>query len=382
MEALNLIATAVFGLESEVAYELGRLGFEDLRIDHGKVLFRGDASAVARCNLWLRCADRLLVEVGRFPCRDFEALYEGVRAIPWKELVPKDAFMHVTGRSVKSQLTSVPAVQRVAKKAMVDALATGKGRLDESGARIPVHVALRKDEAPRDHGQLGGGASPEGISRPLHGRSHEGDPGGGARPAEPMEGRSSLPRSLVRIGGPSSSKRRSWPGTWLPDGGGASPPRPGRSSPRPSGPRRGRRPTIWPVPICPSTSGAAIATKPCVTMARRHARRAGLGEGVDFRRRDFHEVDLSQDWGVCLCNPPYGERLGERAEVEALYREMGRRFAERPTWSVYVITSYEGFEELYGRRASKRRKLFNGKLRCDLHQYHGPRPPRPSDEAE
>lgn len=381
MEPLNLIATAVFGLESEVAYELGRLGFEDLRIDHGKVLFRGDASAVARCNLWLRCADRLLVEVGRFPCRDFEALYEGIRAIPWVDLVPEDAFLHVTGRSVKSQLTSVPAVQRVAKKAMVDSLLGGKGRLIETGARVPVHVALRKDEALVTMDSSGEG---------LHRRGYR-----DLSTAAPLK--ETLAAGLVRLSRWKADRPFLDPfcgsGTLVIEA---------ALMARDMAPGRGRSfaaeawpiipPSVWARareeaddlarPDLPLDVRGSDRDEACVTMARRHARRAGLEKGVDFRRRDFQEVDLSQDWGVCLCNPPYGERIGERAEVEALYRDMGRRFAERPTWSVYVLTAYEGFEELYGRRASKRRKLFNGKLRCDLHQYHGPRPPRPSDEAE
>lgn len=377
MKKFDLIATAVFGLESEVAFELKSLGYEDLRIDHGKVLFRGDASAVARCNLWLRCADRVLIEVARFPCKDFTALYDGVHAVPWKDLLPSSAFAHVTGRSVKSQITSVPALQRVTKKAIVDVLRVGTGRseLPETGVRYPVHVALRKDEALLTLDTSGQG---------LHKRGYR-----DLSMAAPLK--ETLAAGLIRLSRWKAERPFLDPfcgsGTLAIEAGMiARNIAPGR--------QRGFLAEDWPlVPVSawreareeaddlrrPSLSldiRGSDRDRDCVTMARRHAKRAGLEKELRFVRRDFAEVELEGEYGVCLSNPPYGERIGEREEVEALYRLMGERLGRLESWSVYVLTSREDFEELYGKPASKKRKLFNGKLRCNLFQYHGPRPPR------
>lgn len=147
---IDLIATAAFGLEAAVAYELKKLGYEDQQTEQGRVTFRGDWSAIARSNLWLRTADRVLLRMGEFKAATFDELFDAVRALPWDQLLPRDAFIHVLeAKSVKSQLTNPPAIQRIVKKAIVEAMLARHGgdRLPETGAHFKIQVSLNQDVA-------------------------------------------------------------------------------------------------------------------------------------------------------------------------------------------------------------------------------------------
>ena len=388
MKRIDLIATAAFGLESEVAYELRKLGYEDQQVEGGRITFRGDVRAIARTNLWLRTADRVQLRMGEFPARTFDELYDQVRALPWADILPEDACFPVDGKSVKSQLSSVPAVQGVVKKAIVDALAARYQRkvLPETGARYRCQVALLKDVATLTIDTTGDGLHKRGY-RPivapaplketlaagliLVSRWHPDRPF-----ADPLCGSGTLPLEAAMIG-----LNRA----------------PGRY--------RGFDAEAW--PLVPSEVWQEAreeaddllqrdrklqifgwdSSPEAIKLARFHAEQAGLADHVRFDVRSVKDFQLPNEpeggsYGFIVTNPPYGERLGEEKEVEQLYREMGEAFARYPTWSAFVLTSFERFEHFYGKPAAKKRKLYNGRIRCDLYQYPGPRRPRPQVPAE
>ncbi|HEY9723218.1 MAG TPA: class I SAM-dependent RNA methyltransferase [Oscillatoriaceae cyanobacterium] len=383
MARTDLIATAAFGLESQVAYELKQLGYEDQQVEQGRVTFSADAAAIARANLWLRVADRVLYRVGEFPAKDFDALYDQVRALPWGELMPVDACFPVDGKSVKSQLSSVPAVQSVTKKAIVDALAAryGQSQLPETGPRYKVLVSLLNDVATLTIDTSGEGLHKRGYRTLVATAPLKETLAAGLislarwrpeRPfADPLCGSGTLPIEAALIGlnvAPGKFRRfdaENWP--FVP----ASVWREARHEAI-AAEKRDRTLLI---------SGSDVDAE-VLDLARLHAKQAGVGDRVRFERRPVADFTPAGEYGVIVTNPPYGERLSEAREVEQLYREMGAAFSRASSWSVYVLTAFEQFERFYGKQADKKRKLYNGRIRCDLYQYLGPRPPRPERPAE
>ncbi|MFP5504330.1 MAG: class I SAM-dependent RNA methyltransferase [Candidatus Sericytochromatia bacterium] len=377
MDKLDLIATAAFGLESEVAYELKKLGYEDLHVEGGRVTFRGDALAVARANMWLRVADRVQIRLGEFRASTFDELYDQTKALPWSEILPEDACFPVDGKSVKSTLTSVPAVQKITKKAIVDHMAERYGRAmsPETGATHRVQVALLNDVATLTLDTSGDGLHKRGyrplvaaapiketlaaglvmLSRWRPGRPFA-DPmcGSGTIPIEAaMQGLNMAPGKLRHF------EAEKWPA--IP----ASVWREARQEAVASE-RRDLEIDIVGSDIDPEN----------LALARHHAERAGLSRFIRFEERPVSEFRPSGPYGVLLTNPPYGERLEDEPAVERLYREMGQAFLPHETWSFFVITRFDRFEHFFGKKAAKKRKLYNGRLKVDLYQYHGPRPPR------
>ncbi|MEB3283997.1 MAG: class I SAM-dependent RNA methyltransferase [Candidatus Sericytochromatia bacterium] len=378
MKPYELIATAAFGLESQVAYELKQLGYDDQMVEQGRVRFRGSPLDIARVNLWLRVADRVQLVVGDFPAPDFDSLYDGVKALPWSELITRDAAIPVDGKSIKSRLTSVPAVQGVVKKAIVDALGAqyGLAVLPETGARHRVQIALREDRALVTLDTSGDG---------LHKRGYRDLVG-----AAPLK--ETLAAGLVSLT------------RWKMDrpfldpfcGSGTIPIEAALEALKraPGFHRHFDAESFHFVPATAWQTARAeardVALKhkdlviqgsdqdpSAIALAQRHARRAGVADAVNFEVNPFGGLTLTEERGIVLTNPPYAARIGDAHEVEALYRAMGQKLRGFPQWGVYVLCGYDGFERLYGKVADKRRKLFNGQLRCDLHQYYAARPPRP-----
>lgn len=378
MQKYELIATAAFGLESQVAWELKTLGYDDQMVEQGRVRFRGTALDIARANIWLRAADRIQLVVGEFPAPTFDALFDGVRALPWAALLAKDANLPVDGKSVKSTLTSVPAVQGVVKKAVVAALGAHHGisQLPETGARHRLQVALREDLATLTLDTTGDG---------LHKRGYRDLVGAAPLKETLAAGIISLTRwkgneplvdpfcgsGTLAIEAALYQLRRA-PGYgrhfdgeafgFIP----ASSWQAARQEARDQA-LRSADVLVWGSDIDPQA----------IQLAERHARRAGVAAQIRWEVADARRWSSQDPRGVLVTNPPYAERIGEAASVEALYREFGAIAARHPHWSVHVLCGYEGFERHYGRVADKRRKLFNGNLRCDLHMYRGTRLPRP-----
>lgn len=378
MKRIELIATAAFGLESQVAWELKTLGYEDQMVDQGRgVRFRGDLAAIARTNLWLRCADRVQLVVGEFPARTFDELYDAVRALPWAELVTRDAALPVDGKSVKSTLTSVPAVQRITKKAVVDALMASHGvaELPETGARHLIQVAVREDVATITLDTSGDGLHKRGYRDLVAAAPLKETLAAGLvtlsrwRPglpfADPLCGSGTIPIEAALFGldlAPGFQRHFDAEafgflpaGLW----------REARAEARDRA-KRDRDVVI---------TGSDVDPK-VIALAERHARRAGVERHVRFSVAPVSAFAPAGEYGIVVTNPPYGERIGEEREVELLYREMGEAFARLPTWSFHVLTAYEAFERHFDRVATKKRKIYNGKLRCDLYQYLGPRRPK------
>lgn len=378
MSTIQLIATAAFGLESEVAYELKKLGYEDQHTEPGKVTFKGDFLAIARANLWLRTAERVQIKLGEFPARNFDELYDGVRAIPWSDYLTEDATFPVDGKSVKSLLTSLPAVQRVTKKAIVDHMAARykRAELPETGPRHMILVSLLNDVATLTLDTTGEGLHKRGYrpvvaAAPLRETLAAGliqlSRWRPERPfADPLCGSGTIPIEAALIGlniAPGMFRKfdsEAW---------GSLPSAIWQEARKEAVDlaRRSQRLEIY---------GSDLNGE-VIELARMHARQAGVADRIRFEERPVRELDLPGDYGVIICNPPYGERLGERVEVEQLYTEMGFAFRAHETWSAYILTSYEDFERFYGQKASKKRKLYNGRIKVELFQYHGPRPPRP-----
>lgn len=373
---IKLIATAAFGLEAVVARELKLLGYPDSTVENGRVLFEGDYEAIAKTNLWLRSADRVQLLLGEFEALTFDELFEKTKALPWDEWIPADGEFPVQGKSVKSKLFSVSDCQAIVKKAVVEKLKQ-KHKLDwfdETGPRYAIQVALLKDRATLTIDTSGIG---------LHKRGYREDAG-----EAPIK--ETLAAALVQLSHWQHKRLLLDPlcgsGTILIEAaliGDNIAPGLTRRFAAEDWPNLGKE--LW--QRIRSEASAAIEDNPMnlqgsdidgrvLDLARANADNAGVGDKIHFQRRALHEVQSSHKYGCVISNPPYGERLEDSARVQKLYREMGKTFAPWDTWSLYVITSNEEFEKSFGRKADKKRKLYNGRIKCDYYQYIGPPPPR------
>lgn len=381
MPRFELIATTTFGLESVVTRELERLGYTDMRTVDGKVHFSGDERDIARCNMWLRSADRLLIKVGEFHAPDFGALFDKTVDLAWSDILPVDAKFPVAGRSVQSRLHAVPSVQGAVKKAIVESLKKkyNRFRFDESGAEFAVEVSLLRDTATITIDTSGDGLHKRGYREfagpaPLRETMAAGllqlsywnrD----RQFIDPFCGSGTLPIEAALIG------RNIAPGS-------------GRSFIAEDWPWMDRK--MWKdvrteakdlrQPRLTESIQGFDHDPAAIRLSEKSAAEAGVGGDIQFRQQEISELKSLREYGVIVCNPPYGERLGSPEEVEAVYRELGRVCDSLPTWSFYVITSNTWFEKHFGRRAPRRRKLYNGRLECQYYQYLGPAPPRPRGE--
>ncbi|HLO03941.1 MAG TPA: class I SAM-dependent RNA methyltransferase [Symbiobacteriaceae bacterium] len=383
MEQLTLIAAAPMGLEALVARELKDLGYTDQQGENGRVVFQGDLAAIARTNLWLRTADRVLIQMAKFEARTFEELFQGVFACPWADWIPQDGNFVIEGRSHLSQLSSVPACQKIVEKAVVEKLKKTYpiSWFPKTGAKYRIEVALLKDVAlitldttgpslhKRGYRKLAAEAPIKetlAAAMLLLARWHPERPlldpfcGSGTIPIEAALIAHNMAPGLHR-----SFDSENW----------------GLMSER-----------LWteardeafdavnedaPLEITGSDVDPAV-----LELARHHLRAAGLSKSVKILQRDVADLTALRSYGYLITNPPYGERLGEKEEAEELYRTLGRKAKGLDDWSVFVITAHKEFEKFYGRRADKKRKLFNGRIECDLYQYLGKYHGRPVPESK
>jgi len=377
MPHLELIATAAFGLEAVVSRELKQLGYEEQTVEDGRVSFTGDERAICRANLWLRSADRVLLKLGEFEARDFGQLFDKTKALPWEDWLTEDAAFPVRGRSVRSQLSSVPDCQSIVKKAVVEKLKTVHHRdwFDETGANRSIEVSLLKDRATLTIDTTGPSLHKRGYrtlvgSAPLKETLAAGPVQlsfwNASRPlVDPFCGSGTIPIEAALLGrnlAPGlgrSFAAEAWPNI----------------SPRSWQDAREEAHDLQHNSIEGSIIGTD-ADENVLKLARQHARAAGVADDLHLQQQPIAEFTTRRTYGCAICNPPYGQRIGKRDDVEALYREMARVFAPLETWSIYVLTAFPGFEKIFGRKASKRRKLYNGRIECTYYQYFGPRPPR------
>jgi putative N6-adenine-specific DNA methylase len=376
-DSVSLIATTGFGLEAVVARELKALGYEDQQGRDGQVCFSADVSAICRTNLWLRSAERVLLQMGRFEARDFGTLFDQTRDLPWERWLPGNANFPVTGRSVKSQLHSVPDCQRIVKKAIVERLKSvyGGDWLDEDGPKYPVDVSLHNDQATLTIDTSGDGLHKRGY-RKLTAKAPLKETVAAAlvqlsvwnaeRPlVDPFCGSGTIliEAAMIALNQAPGLKRtfaaEQWPQLaarlWAD----------ARDEARSLGK--------------PGPQHVLIGNdidKEVLSLARYHATQAEVEDLIHFQQQPFSALKSHKQHGCLITNPPWGERLGEQREVEQLYRSMFHVLEPLDTWSFFVLTAHPKFESLFGRKATRRRKLYNARIACTYYQFLGPRPPK------
>ncbi|MGO9307618.1 MAG: THUMP domain-containing class I SAM-dependent RNA methyltransferase [Spirochaetia bacterium] len=366
-------AAASFGLESVVRSEIEGLGIGGTRVEDRRVLFDATAHDVARCNVWLRAADRILIQVGEFPAPDFDALYQGVRSLPWRDFLAPFPAVTVDARSAGSKLTAVPSLQSVAKKAIVDALRGPAALLPETGPRYDVQLSLQKDRATVSLDTTGRGLHKRGYRRhtgeaPLRENLAAAlvllsrwDP---SRPfADPVCGsgtiaiEAALLAANVAPGIGRVFAAEGWPlfpaALW--------------GEVRASA----REARVTPANI---RIDASDRDPGMVRAAAANAAAAGVDDLIRFCAVPLESFLPGGDFGCLVCNPPYGERLGSAGEAQELARALGSLRSRLSTWSFFVLSAREDFARCFGARATRNRKLYNGNIRCWYHQYFGPLP--------
>ena len=379
MEKLELIAPCHFGLESVLKREVLDLGYEISSVEDGRVSFWGDAQAICDANVFLRTAERILLKVGAFKAETFEELFDKTKAIPWENYIPKDGKFWVTkAASVKSKLFSPSDIQSIMKKAMVERLKQ-KYHVEwfaEDGASYPVRVFLMKDIVTI-------GIDTSGTS--LHKRGYRQmtvkapitetlaaslimltpwkkdrilvDPfcGSGTFPIEAaMMAANIAPgmnRSFTAEDWENLIPKKAWYDAM------------------------DEAHDLVNTDIDVDIQGYDLNSD-AVKAARQNAKDAGVDHLIHFQERAVKDLRHPKKYGFIITNPPYGERLEEKKDLPALYKEFGESFKRLDTWSAYMITSYEEAEKYFGRKADKNRKIYNGMLKTYFYQFQGPKPPR------
>jgi len=374
-EPLRLMAVTAFGLEAVVSRELQALGYSDVQVEDGRVLFKADVAGIARANLWLRSADRILLLVGRFEAHDFGELFDQTRELPWERWLGRLDQFPVRGRSVRSGLHSVPDCQRIVKKAIVERLKScyDVEWFEETGAEYPVDVSILRDQVTLTLDTSGAALNRRGYRR-LTAKAPLRETLAAAlvqlsvwNPdrlfVDPFCGSGTLPIEAALIA------RNIAPGINRDFTAGQWPQIPGDVW---EAARTEARDLVRPGPD-EMLIGTDIDTD-VLSLARYHARQADVEDCIHFQQRPFADLRSRHKFGCVITNPPYGERMADAAQVEQIYESMSAVFAPLDTWSFFVLTSYASFEKRLRKRATRRRKLFNGKLECTYYQMLGPKP--------
>lgn len=377
MTALTYVATSAFGLEKLVKNEIMRLGYDITHVENGSITFKGDWEAMARCNIQLRCAERLFLQVGQFEAKSFEALFQGIQGIPWHEYLVEDAECPVQAKSVKSQLYSLSDIQSISKKSIVESLKKtyGISWLSEAGQVVPIHVQIFQDQVTVLLDTSGTG---------LHKRGYRAQ--GNEAPLK-----ETLAAALVLLsnwyGDTPLVDPMCGTGTILIEAALLAK----KIAP---GLRRDFISETW--SFVPKEAYKKARTEAeamidhqrqldirgfdiqaqSIATAKENADLAGVLDQITFEQGDARTIKLKGDYGRVICNPPYGERLEDAKKAFDLYEAVGKNFQSLTNWSTFFLTSHDGFERAYGQKASKNRKLYNGKIRCYYYQNIGPKPPR------
>lgn len=377
---IELVAPCNFGIEAILSREIKSLGYEITRVEDGRVSFMADKEGICRSNLWLRTAERILIKVGEFEALSFDELFEKTKRLKWNEYLPKDAeFPVAKASSIKSKLFSTSDIQAIVKKAVVENLKTKYKQqwFEETGERYPIHVFLNRDRAAlyldtsglalhkRGYRELSNAAP---IKETLASAMVMLTPWKLDRAfIDPLCGSGTIPIEAALIGlnmAPGLGRSfvsDNW--RWITKGVWETAKEEARSLIRNDADL--------------NIQGYDI-DESALKVARINAKLAGLENRIHFQKRDIKELQSKDRYGFIVTNPPYGERMSDRKSVGVLYREMGKVFSQLDTWSFYIITSHEEFEKFFGRRADKKRKLYNGMMKADLYQFFGPKPPRPA----
>ena len=379
MSKIELVAPCHFGLETVLKKEILDLGYEIVRVEDGRVTFAGDEDAICRANIFLRTAERILLKVGQLHAVTFDELFEGIKALPWENYIPSDGkFWVAKASSVKSKLFSPSDIQSIVKKAIVERL-KGVYSLQwfpETGAEYPIRISFMKDEAVVCLDTTGLSLHKRGyrtmVSKapiketlaaallmltPWHKDRILVDPfcGSGTFPIEAAMMAANIAPGMNR-----SFTAEKWTNFV------------------------GRKYWYGAIDEANDLVDDQIETDiqgydidgDIIKAARQNAREAGVDHLIHFQQRPLSELSHPKKYGFIVSNPPYGERLEEKSHLPALYTEIGDRFRELDSWSMYLITSYEDAEKYIGKKADKNRKIYNGMLKTYYYQFLGPKPPK------
>ena len=373
MEQMEFSVPCLFGLEGLTGDELRRLNMDNVRVENGRVLFSGDARALAKANVCLRTGERVLIVLADFRATTFEELFQGVYNTPLEAYIPKDGAFPVKGHCLNSTLMSVPDCQAIVKKAASRRLGEkyGISWLPETGAKYQLQFSLMNDRAQLFLDTSGPG---------LHKRGYRAN-------ANDAPLRETLAAAMVIL-----TRYRGREFLWDPFCGSGTIPIEAAMIAKNKAPGAYRRfsaeafswmdPKLWGEVRTEAKDrefhgnyrilGSDNDPK-CVSLAMANARKAGLGDLIDFRDGDATKLSLPCDEGILICNPPYGQRMMEQQSAQRLYAALGRHLKFADGWKKYVITSEPEFEHYFGKRADKKRKLYNGMIKCDYYMYLGPR---------
>ncbi len=374
----EFIAPCHFGMEAVLKREILNLGLEIIRVEDGKVTFKGDESAFARANIFLRTTERILLKVGSFKATTFDELFEGTKALPWENFIPRDGKFWVTkANSVRSALFSPSDIQSIMKKAMVERLKT-KYKVDwfsETGADYAVRVSLLKDEVTVGIDTSGESLHKRGyrkltslapITETLAAAIILHTPWKADRIlVDPFCGCGTFPIEAALIGmniAPGINRsfaaenfsfldKKIWDEA------------------------RNEARDLIKHDVELSIQGYDIDND-IISAARQNAKLAGVSDKIHFQAQDVRNLSNSNKYGFIITNPPYGERMEDKKDMPALYKLIGRVYNSLDSWSMFLITGYEEAENYIGRKADKNRKIYNGMLKSYLYEYMGPKPPK------
>ena len=375
---LELIATATFGLEAVVKREIEALGYRIIRSEDAKITYMGDERAIARSNLWLRSADRVLLKMGDFKALEFEELFQQTKAVAWEDIIPADGKFTVTGTSVKSKLHSVPACQSIVKKAIVERLGSFYciDRFEETGAEYTVKVTILKDRVTLTIDTSGTGLHKRGyrvcdVAAPIKETLAAAMVQlsfwkAGRLLVDPCCGSGTIPIEAAMIGrniAPGLNRKfasQEWdiipPEIW----------------------KEERKAAFEAIDYDADIRiEASDISGRAVEAAIENAAEAGVDDCIEFKKMDMARLTAEEEGGIVITNPPYGERIGEKKQIEAIYRAYSEFYRKNPTWSLFMVTTDKEVEnKIFGRPADRRRKLYNGRLEVCYYQFHGQKPGR------
>ncbi len=379
MKTYELVVPCHFGMEAITKREIYDLGYEITRVEDGRITFEGDAEAICRANIFLRSAERVLLLVGRFKATTFDELFEGIKALPWEEYIPKDGkFWVKKASSIKSKLFSPSDIQSIGKKAIVERLKKvyHTDWFNEDGASYPIRIFLLKDEVMVALDTSGDSLHKRGyrlqtskapITETLAAALIMLTPWRKDRIlVDPFCGSGTFPIEAAMIAAniaPGMNRTftaESWTNVI---------------------PRQLWYDTVEEAREMVDTDiqvdiqGYDIDGE-VVKAARENAKRAGVDHLIHFQQRAVADLRHPKKYGFILTNPPYGERIEEKANLPELYKQIGESYGRLEAWSMYMITSYEDAERYVGRKADKNRKIYNGMIKTYFYQFMGPKPPK------
>lgn len=369
-DVLTYTATCLFGLEALLGAEIDALGYRRISTIDGRVTFEGDESAVARANMQLRYAERLYVNLGEFDAPTFTALFDGTAALPWEDFIGESDAFPVKGHAIKSALSSIPDCQKIVKKAIASRLGKlyGMQQLPETGVKYQIEFFILKDRASLMIDTSGTplhkrGYRPETVAAPLR-ETLAAAVAALSRPREDVLFRDPFCGSGTIAIEAAMQMLHIAPGAHRTFA--------AEAYPRFAAPMwQAAREEAADLVIRDSAfeAFASDIDPECVRIAMQSAERAGVAAHIRVETMNALDIVTEDRRGTIVTNPPYGERLMTESEAEELYRQMGRAFSRLGRWQIYVLTPCETFERLYGRRADKVRKLYNGMIPCRYYQF-------------